>query len=169
MPISILMNTAMFFHLPHWQWKWNVGFSYTQPWKVCDITRLGVDQLFVGLTTFVSVCSELCVTSQDWDSINYLRDWPLFLAFVKWGKSQEQPPALGKVERLQLAISWPKIGFRKHLKLLNYSNNYELSKNAIKKAFSLLSHQKGIVEGVPKKPVELLLPQSYRKSSLKIL
>jgi len=37
----------------------------------------------MGLTTFVRVVTPLCVTSHDWDSINYSWDWPFLLAFVR--------------------------------------------------------------------------------------
>jgi hypothetical protein len=38
-----------------------------------------------------------------------------------------------------LAITWSKFGVRENLKLQNYSNNYELSENAIKMMFFLKS------------------------------
>ena len=38
----------------------------------------------------------MCVMSHDWDSINYLWDWPFLLAFVRRLKIHGQSPAPGK-------------------------------------------------------------------------
>ncbi len=46
-----------------------------------------------------------CVASRKWDSINYLWDWPLLLAFVRWAKCQVQLTALGQLGKLWLEIS----------------------------------------------------------------
>jgi hypothetical protein len=61
----------------------------------------------VGLTTFVAfvrhMCTQLYVTSQDYDLINYSWDWPFLLAFVRRQNIQVQPPAAGKFE----IYDWP--------------------------------------------------------------
>ena len=41
--------------------------------------------------------------SQEWDSINYLWDWPFLLAFVRRRNSKVQPPAAKKFEN----YDWP--------------------------------------------------------------
>jgi hypothetical protein len=46
-----------------------------------------------------------------------------------------------------LAITWSKFGVRENLKLQNHSNNYELSENAIKMMFCLISRHEGINNG----------------------
>ena len=60
---------------------------------------------------------------------------------------------------VQLAISWPKIGVKKHLKLQNYSNEYyyEPSKTAINMTYSRISRQKGIIRGLPDEMVRCFL------------
>ena len=44
--------------------------------------------------------------SQDYDSINYLWDWPFLLAFVRRRSIQVKPPAAGKFEN----YDWPQLG-----------------------------------------------------------
>jgi hypothetical protein len=79
-----------------------------------DVTRLPQAshdwdsiELFVGLTTFVAFVRQMgtqsCVTSQDYDSINYSWDWPFLLAFVRRRNIQVQTPAAGKFEN----YDWP--------------------------------------------------------------
>ncbi len=49
-----------------------------------------------------------CVASRTWDSINYLWDWPLMVAFARWPKCQVQLTALGQVGKLRLEIRYIK-------------------------------------------------------------
>jgi hypothetical protein len=63
----------------------------------------------VGLTTVVPLLllllcccqGQSCVTSQEWDSINYSWDWPFLLAFVR--RRNIKPPAAVKFEN----YDWP--------------------------------------------------------------
>jgi hypothetical protein len=63
-------------------------------WTPSDVTCLpqtsrswGSIELFVGLTTFVAfvrqMCTQLCVMSQDYNSINYSRDYSFLLVFAR--------------------------------------------------------------------------------------
>ncbi len=56
-----------------------------------------------GLCFRYLVRTQSCVTSQDYNSINYLWDWPFLVAFSRQQKSQEQAPAAGKFE----SYNWP--------------------------------------------------------------
>ena len=56
-----------------------------------------------GLCFRYLVRTQSCVTSQDYNSINYLWDWPFLVAFSRRQKSQEQAPAAGKFE----SYNWP--------------------------------------------------------------
>ena len=51
----------------------------------------------------VDVVGQSCVTSQEWDSINYSWDWPFLLAFVRRRNIKVQSPAAGKFEN----YDWP--------------------------------------------------------------
>jgi hypothetical protein len=51
-----------------------------------------------------------------------------------------------------LAITWSKFGVNENLKLQSHSNNYELSENAMKMTFFLISGQKIIMKGCTRIP-----------------
>jgi len=111
-----------------------------------DVTRLGLNwyswdwPLLLLLLMLLLLSGQSCVTAQEWDSINYWWDWPFLSAFVRRQNIKVQPP--WEVWVLRLAITWSQFGVRENLKLQNHSNNYELSKNAIKMMFFLISGQR---------------------------
>jgi hypothetical protein len=55
---------------------------------------------------------------------------------------------LGNLGVTTLAITWSKIGAKKHLKLQSYSNNYKLSINAMKRVIFLILHPKWLLKRV---------------------
>jgi hypothetical protein len=124
-----------------------------------DVTRLPQTshdwdsiELFVGLTTFVAFVRQMCtqsyVTSQDFNSINYLWDWPFLLAFVSLLGNETFRYSLRWLGSLRFTIGHNLVKTQswENLILQNHSNNYELSKNAIKMTFSLISGQKIIMK-----------------------
>jgi len=85
-----------------YSWDWPLLYRVVRP-ILCDVTRLRLDQLFVGLAICVSV----------------------------WMKHSGTASGGWEVWELWLAITWSKFGVRENLKLQNHSNNYGFE-NALK-------------------------------------
>jgi hypothetical protein len=65
-----------------------------------------------------------------------------------------------------LAITWSKLGVKENLKLQNHSNNYELSENAIKMTFFLISGQKIIMKGCARQNGQVASRQSMHPMTI---
>ena len=84
-----------------WQLEWQKLYLPTYALLQHDSLwhhTTGTQLIICGTDHFciVFVRPMMCVTSHDWDSINYLWDWPLLLAFVRQLKIQNQPSVPGK-------------------------------------------------------------------------